>query len=307
MPTPVAVAPGPLRRTQNRATSSSRRLAMVVATGVLAGMLVACGSSGGSTAGSKAATTTTTTPGPPGAAGTVAALSASSMEVQNPQSGQVTVNWTSSTAFTRAQTANAAAVAVGDCATVSGPPSSSSTAPIAARTFTLMQADPSGNCTDTARGGGFGGGGGGGSGGGSGGRGRGGTEANGSTVPRNRGTGRGGAGFAFATGKVTAVSGTGFTIEGIRREGAQGQGPTTTTPTPQTITVTTDSSTTYTQLAAASAAALAVGQCVTARGPADDTGAITATAINIRPPGPNGCANGFGNGRPGDSTPPTSG
>jgi hypothetical protein len=33
---------------------------------------------------------------------------------------------------------------------------------------------------------------------------------------------------------------------------------------------------------------------VTARGPAGQTGAITATSISLRSPGPNGCSTGFG-------------
>jgi hypothetical protein len=34
--------------------------------------------------------------------------------------------------------------------------------------------------------------------------------------------------------------------------------------------------------------------CATARGSADQTGAITATSISIRSPGANGCSTGFG-------------
>src|ERR1700733_2884202 len=43
----------------------------------------------------------------PGASGSVAAITGSSMEVQNPQTGQVTVNWTTSTAFTQMATVDA--------------------------------------------------------------------------------------------------------------------------------------------------------------------------------------------------------
>ena len=56
----------------------------------------------------------------PGASGSVAAITGSSMEVQNPQSGQVTVSWTTKTAFTKTATVTAASVAAGDCVTVTG-------------------------------------------------------------------------------------------------------------------------------------------------------------------------------------------
>jgi hypothetical protein len=58
--------------------------------------------------------------------------------------------------------------------------------------------------------------------------------------------------------------------------------------------VTTSTSTTYSQTSGTSSSSLATGKCVTARGPASQTGAITATAISIRTPGPNGCTAGFG-------------
>ena len=293
MPMPRAV------RTERRLPRPGRavagRVACAIAVGVLGGLLAGCGSSKGTARASVASSTSTTPPEPPGAAGVVAALSGSSMEVQAAQTGQTTVKWTASTTFTQAQTADPSAVVVGACATVTGAPAASPTAPITARTVTVTPADPSGSCTEAGRGsgGGFGGGFGGG-----GARRGGGTT--GSSVPRNRGTGpNGGAGASFAMGKIIAVSPGGFTLEGFRRDGRpQGRSSSTTAAPAQAISVVTDGSTTYTRVSPAGPSALAVGDCVTARGPADDTGAVTATAINIRPAGPNGCGNGPATGRP---------
>ena len=66
-------------------------------------------------------------------------------------------------------------------------------------------------------------------------------------------------------------------------------------------------STSFTKVAAATAGDLVIGTCVVAiatpqpasapaTGPSDDTGTVTASSINIRSPGPNGCG---GPGRPG--------
>jgi hypothetical protein len=54
-------------------------------------------------------------------------------------------------------------------------------------------------------------------------------------------------------------------------------------------TVTVSASTVITKPKAATAAALKIGECVTALGSTDDTGAVTATAISIRAADANGC------------------
>jgi hypothetical protein len=100
--------------------------------------------------------------------------------------------------------------------------------------------------------------------------------------------GGGGQGGGRATGKVTAVSGTGFTM--------QQDNPQTGATTDVQVTV--GGSTTYMKSASASASALKVGECVTANGQADSSGAVTATTIAISPAGPNGCT--FGGGRQGN-------
>ena len=59
----------------------------------------------------------------------------------------------------------------------------------------------------------------------------------------------------------------------------------------------TTSDTTYTATARATSTALKVGLCVTALGTADDTGAVAASSISLRPAEAGGCLGGFG--RPG--------
>jgi hypothetical protein len=103
------------------------------------------------------------------------------------------------------------------------------------------------------------------------------------TTPGNRPArnGNGARRFAGAFGKVASVSAPTFVVQGNNRNGAA-----------TTTTVTTDASTTFTKVVSASQSTLAVGQCVAALGPSDQTGAISANSIAIRPPGPNGCFTG---------------
>ncbi len=89
--------------------------------------------------------------------------------------------------------------------------------------------------------------------------------------------------FAGAFGKVASVSAPTFGVQGNNRSGVA-----------TTTTVTTDASTTFTKVVSASQSNLAVGQCIAATGPSDQTGAVTANSIAIRPPGPNGCFTGRG-------------
>ena len=66
----------------------------------------------------------------------------------------------------------------------------------------------------------------------------------------------------------------------------------------KTVTVTTSGDTAYTTTADASASDLKVGVCVTSRGEADDTGAITATTVAVSAAVDGECSTGFGGGRP---------
>ncbi|HEY4458274.1 MAG TPA: DUF5666 domain-containing protein [Pseudonocardiaceae bacterium] len=277
--------------TRRRYRQVGVRSGLALIAGALAVGLIACG--GGTT---PAANTNTAAPPtsrangpqtPPGAFGTAAAVNATSLEVQNPTSGQVTVNFTSSTTFSNTVSGTLADVTTGACVTVSSTATGSSRpapgTPITARTVTITQAGANG-CTAGA--GGFGGGRG--PGGGQGGTG---TSRpprpSASTRPSGaNGANRGNVG-GFAFGSVTAVSATGFTVHSAAR------GQTAATDT----TVTVNSSTTYSKVESATSSALAVGDCIAAVGSTDDTGAVTAKTIGISKPGPNGCTQGFGGGR----------
>jgi hypothetical protein len=217
---------------------------------------------------------------PPGAFGTAAAVSATSLEVQNQQTGQVTVKFTSSTAFTNTIKASLADVKVGDCVTVAAASGGAQAKALTASTVGISKPTSSG-CTAA---GGFGGGNFGG--GGFAGRG-GGASRTPNPSRRVRPSGANGAGnFGRAFGSVTAVSKTGFTVKAV----ARGSTPAVTT------TVTVNAATTYTDSAKATSSALAVGDCIVALGASDDTGAVSAKSINISKAGTNGCAGGFGRG-----------
>jgi uncharacterized protein DUF5666 len=274
---------------------------------------------------------------PTAASGTLASLSGTSIEVQNPSSGQVTVTWTPTTTFRQTVNVPASTLAVGDCITATGAaptakakkPAKSGTTSITATTVSIGQPSATGTCSVGTTGGGFviGGGGFGGAGGFAGrgfrGTGGGGTGAGGSgsfrppsgTFPKG-GAGRAAAFGNVAFGKVTSLSGNVLVVVGARptftappKGTSSTKGKTKTTPTkPKLVTtkskVTFTTTTTFNETMSSSSTALAVGQCVTALGPASDTGAITATSISVRPAGPSGCFTftggaGFGRGGPG--------
>ena len=260
-----------------RRPRSLARPGLVLVTGALALTLAACGGTSTATASGPTTTQAARPSGaaaPPGAFGTAAALSASTIEVQNQQSGQVTVKYNSSTKFTNTTTATLADVKVGTCVTVAAASGGAQATALTARTVGITTATSSG-CTATGFGGGQGG-----FGGGNGTR-----TPNPSRQPRPSGANTpGGGNFGRAFGSVTAVSPTGFTVKGV----ARGSTPAVTT------VVTVNASTTYTKSGSATSSALAVGDCVAAIGASDDTGAVTARTIGISKPGPSGCSGGFG-------------
>lgn len=214
---------------------------------VVAVAVSACGNAGTPTAGQPAESSSAPAApaGRPGASGTVAAVTGSSLQVQNPRSGQVTVTFAPSTNFTRTVAATAADVVVGDCALALGAPQPAGdpAGPVTAMSVQISPVAADGGCRP------------------GGGRGRG----------------------ATASGKITSTSGAGFVIQ--------------TGTSNVTRTVTTTQATTFTKTVAADHSVLAVGECVTAVGPSDDTGAVAASTISIRPAGPNGCQGGVGPGR----------
>jgi hypothetical protein len=288
-PNPPRSAAG---RLANRWNTPLRRAVALSALGVAAVTLAACGSS-------SSASTTSTTKAPasagggsggagagggarPGASGTIAAITGASLEVQNPTTGQTTVNYTSSTAFDQTVPATASSVTLGACISAFGTPttaSSSSTPtfgrPVTATTVSVSQ-PTSGSCTGGFGGRGFGGG-----------TGR--PPGGGFPGGRRPTTGAGGAGrfsgqFGAASGPVTAINGSAVTVNETNP----------TTKKVSSVVVTLTSTTVFTERQSAAATDLAVGKCATAVGTADSTGAVTARSITISTPGANGCTTGFG-------------
>jgi Domain of unknown function (DUF5666) len=268
---------------------SLTRPALALVTGALALTVVAACGSSTPTAAAPPTTHAAARPNagagtgtPPGAFGTAAAVSATSLEVQNQQTGQVTVKFTSSTAFTDTVKASLADVQVGQCVTVAAASGGAQATALTASTVGISKPTSTGCTAAGAFGGGnFGGGGFAGRGG----------NGGGSRTPnpsrRVRPSGANGPGnFGRAFGTVTAVSKTGFTVKGV----ARGSNPAVTT------TVTVNAATTYTESAKATSSALAVGDCIVALGASDDTGAVSAKTINISKAGSNGCTDGFGRG-----------
>jgi hypothetical protein len=257
---------------------------LALLTGALALTLAACGGGTSSTASSPTTTHAARPSGaaaPPGTFGTAAALSGSTIEVQNPQSGQVTVKFTSSTKFTNTAAATLADVKVGSCVTVASASGGAQATALTATTVGIT-ASTSKGCAVTGFGGGAGGVGGGGQGGFRGGASR---TPNPSRLPRPSGAnGPAGGNFGRAFGQVSAVSATGFTVKGTARG---------TTPAVTTV-VTVNAATKYTKSGSATSSALAVGDCIAAIGAADDTGAVTAKTIGISKPSASGCTGGFG-------------
>ncbi|HLG67824.1 MAG TPA: DUF5666 domain-containing protein [Acidimicrobiales bacterium] len=238
------------------------------------------------------------------AAGTVAAVLGSAMEVQNPQTGQVTVSWTPSTAFSEVVDVAATAVAPGDCVTVSG---STSKGRIQARSVSIAKAN-GGRCTafgalpprapaGPASGtfslpsgarrfppGAF-------------------RSPGGPSSSRGVASLRG----AFASGTVLSVSQTSMVLRGVSsaslqrrartastaarsKSRAKGKGTRPSLPSSAKVTVALGPSTTYSEVQPASPGALAVGDCVSAAGTADSTGAITAATIRITSSGGRSCS-----------------
>ena len=251
---------------------------------------------------------------PIGATGSVAALSGSTMEVQNPSSGQTTVNWTSTTNFSKSVTETVSSLTPGTCVTVTGTSSKSSKTTIAARSISVVAASTTGSCTGQFRPGGGAGGANGPGGGGFRFGGRGGGTTGGTRPTFNPGSGRrfpNLGSIAIATGKVTAVSGTTLSVSGYDlspgnfvRPGTSAKSTTPktkkpTTPKTENLKITTTSATTVAATQSAAATDLAVGDCVSAFGPAATTGAVTATTVRITSTGGQTCTAGFGAGRGG--------
>jgi uncharacterized protein DUF5666 len=239
-----------------------------------------------------------------GASGSVAALSGSTMEVQNPNTGQTTVSWTLTTSFSKSVTEAVSSLASGDCVTVTGTPSKSSKTTIAARNISVVSAPSTGSCTGQFRPGSGGAAAGVGPGAGGFRFGRAGGGTSGGTRPTfNSGSGRrfpNLGSIAIATGKVTSVSGSTLSVSGIDLSPGSFARPAKstkpTTPKTQNLKITTTSATTVAATQSAAATDLAVGDCVSAFGSAASNGAVTAMTVRITSTGGKTCTGGFGGG-----------
>jgi hypothetical protein len=286
--------------------SPRRDWACILGTGAAA--LLAAGILGSSASAGAAASNA-----PIGAVGSVAALSGSSMEVQNPSTGQTTVSWTATTTFSKSVTESVSAVSVGDCVTATGSTSKKSKTTIAAHSVTLTTPRSDGTCAPSAGGpfrigagsggppaGGF--------------RFRTGSGGASNKFPEGGSGPRtlpgGGAANNFrkqlanldiASGKVTAVNGSTLTVSGISLSPGSfaGRGKSNSKtkapakPKTQTLKVTTTSSTPVNTSQSVTSGDLAVGDCVSAFGPAATNGSVTATTVRITSTGGGDCTGGF--------------
>ncbi|MGH8962349.1 MAG: hypothetical protein ACRDWT_14355 [Jatrophihabitantaceae bacterium] len=272
---------------------TARRLTLATAGGLAGALLLsACG---GATAGTGVSTPPSSTSssgasgaGPartgnvgPAASGLVAQISGTTMQVQNQQSGQVAVTWSASTRFTQTVPAALAAVHVGDCLVAVAASGTASTATSFTAMTIAVSAPVNGSCTGGGartgqrpsgfpsgqRPSGF---------------------PSGGRRPSGAPSGTAGrSGFgAFATGKVTAVSGSSVVLA-AQSFGSQGTGTTT-------KTVIAGSTTKITTESGATAAALKVGRCVSAQGKAGSSGAVAATRVQITDATNGQCSTGFG-------------
>ena len=281
----------------NRASAAGRRWAPALAgLGIVVLGVTACGGGAGNSATPAATIASSAAPGSspspsagqaafPGVVGTAAAVSGSSLEVQNPTSGQVTVTFTASTPITDTVSVTAKDVdrrelrhrgrqAVGDrVGRLSGhrhhrdhqrPGQGQLHRRGRVRRRRVRRVRPAAT----------------------------GATPRPSFSARPRPTGSRGAfgngTFGGANGKVTSVSATGFVVQAVRRTAGSG------TATETDITVITSSASKYLKTVTASASALKVGLCITAVGTANSIGAVAARSIRISQPGPSGCVTGFG-------------
>jgi Domain of unknown function (DUF5666) len=209
--------------------------------------------------------------GGPAASGRIAAISGSTMQVQNPQTGQVAVTWSRATKFTHMVDTTLAAVRAGDCVTATAPSGTSASATSFTATTLVIGAQADGTCGAAV-------------GPGDGQPPTGAPSAPPSGPPPS-------APAAVASGTVGSVSGSTLVIA-ARRVGSNST---------RTVTVTVDSNTKITTDATTTSKSVKVGKCVSAQGAADSTGTVAATRIRISDPVNGQCALGPGGGSSGGS------
>jgi Domain of unknown function (DUF5666) len=302
-------------------TGGTRRVALGVGTLAIVSLLAAaCGTASAKTsagtdasasatstavaspnyASAEAAAPTTTPSGPPAAfrpaaSGTIASITGSILEVQNPQSGQTTVNVSSKTVIAATVSVGLSDVKSGGCISATGTKGSGGS--IDATNVMIFSATK-GTCLR----GGFG------PGGGFGGGGRGFPRTTGGTFP-TRTSGTGGrtfkrpANFANASGKVTSVAGSKIKVDAVSFTFSSKTKKPTTTTSAKTVSV--SKSTKYSKSEKVASSSLKVGECVTATGSTNSIGAVAASTLIVTQPTSSGCSTfgGFGGfGRGGGSS-----
>lgn len=135
----------------NRRVSGARArfVAATVAAFATAVAVSACGSPSSSSPAAESTTQSQSSPPPRGTVGTVAAVTAADIKVQNPRTGQVRVTFTPSTIFTKTVTATVGDLAVGDCAFATGPasqPAGTQAGPLTATSVLISPATADGTC-----------------------------------------------------------------------------------------------------------------------------------------------------------------
>jgi hypothetical protein len=95
---------------------------------------------------------------------------------------------------------------------------------------------------------------------------------------------------------VTAVGSNSLTVSGFSSASISKKSTKSSKKAPKTTTVkvTINSTTTYAEDQTAAASNLAVGDCVTAAGSTDSTGAVSASTVRITSTGGQTCTTGFG-------------
>jgi hypothetical protein len=215
----------------------------------------------------------------PAAVGTIASISGQTLEVQNPSSGQTTVDLTSKTVITETLASRLSSVITGACISATGTRAAGGMAATSVTIFTSSN----GGCNFGAgfnrpagSAGGF--------------PGAGVRLPRGGSRPRTTVTRP--ANFASATGKVLSVSGSKITVQAVRLSFS---GSTTSTSTgPEAITV--GASTKYSKFERTTTGSLKVGECATALGSTNDIGIVTARSLSVSQPTSQGCTGGFAGG-----------
>jgi len=269
----------------------ARRAVFVAAASVAAALVLsACGGSSGANPPPSSAASSSSSAGAgqgapsggPAAAGKVAAISGTTMQVQNEQTGQVAVSWSASTKFRHQVAVTIADVKAGDCVAAVAPSGTDTSATSFTATTLTISPAVNGSCTGGAAGPG-------GSGGPGGGRFTGAPPSGfpSGKLPSGLPSGvQGRPVAAVAAGKVTSVSGSTLVVAARQF----GSGDTSTT----NKTVTVDGKTKITAEAATTSKSLKVGKCVTAQGKADSAGTVAATTVRITDPVKGECGIFFG-------------